>query len=207
MALATVAAAVAVPLAGCGGQRQDAHEPSGTYTVNVVRQSFPVRQNLAHTSDLVLVVRNDSNKTVPNMAVSVDSFSSPSAQPDLANPARPVWIVDVGPGPAPVRGVEGNGTDYPGGAVTAYVNTWAVGAVPPHATRRFVWKVTAVKPGLHRVTYTVAAGLNGKARAVDANGQPVRGSFTVAIASAPAQVHVDPNTGKVVPGPPPLSGA
>jgi hypothetical protein len=202
-----VAAALAAPLAGCGGARQDVHEPSGTFTVNILRASFPTRQNISHAERMVLVVRNDSNKTVPNMTVSVDSFSAPSQAVGLANPLRPVWIVDVGPGASPVHGVEGIVADSAGGAQTAYVNTWALGAVRPHGQRTFIWKVTPVKSGVHRVTYTVAAGLNGKARAQLADGQQPRGSFTVSISPAAAQVHVDPNTGQVVSGPPPLGGA
>lgn len=197
----------AVPLAGCGAARQDVHEPNGTYTVSILQASFPKQQSLAQSSKLILVVRNDSNKTIPDLAVSVDSFSTASQQPGLANPQRPVWIVDVGPGAAPSHGVEGTVADTPGGAVTAYVHTWALGAVRAHSVRHFIWKVTAVRSGIHRVTYTVAAGLNGKARAQLADGQPPRGSFNVSISQAPAQVHVDPSTGRVVPGPPPLAGA
>lgn len=193
----------AVVLTGCGGQRQDVHEPSGTYTVSVLHSSFPRVQRLAHSEQLVLIVRNDSNKTVPNLAVSIDSFSSASKTPGLANPQRPVWILDVGPGASPSRPVEGPASETAGGSGTAYVNTWAVGAVRPHAVRVFRWKVTPVAAGLHRVTYTVAAGLNGKARAELADGSVPRGSFTVLISSAASQTHVDPNTGAVVPGPPP----
>jgi hypothetical protein len=173
--------------------------------VSIVRASFPRSQTLAKTSNLVLVVRNDSDKTIPDLAISVDSFSAPVNQRGLANPLRPVWIVDVGPGRAPSHGVEGVSADYAGSAQTAYVNTWALGSVPPHHVTRFSWRVTAVKSGVHRVTYTVAAGLNGKARAQLANGQAPRGSFVVAISQAPKQVHVDPNTGRVVPGPPALA--
>ena len=52
----------------------------------------------------------------------------------------------------------------PGGAVTAYANTWALGPLKPGATAKFVWGVTAVKSGRHVVQYQVAAGLNGKAK-------------------------------------------
>jgi hypothetical protein len=202
--LASAVVLIGAPLAGCGGQRQDAHEPSGSYTVNILRASFPTRQNLSHAAHLVLVVRNDGNKTVPNLAVSINSFSEPSQEPGLANPNRPVWIVDTGPGATPSHPIESSGPESPNGAATAYVNTWAMGAVRPHQVRTLSWKVTAISPGVHRLTYTVAAGLNGKARAELANGQAPRGSFTVAISSAAAQVHVDPNTGQVLQGPPPL---
>jgi hypothetical protein len=47
------------------------------------------------------------------------------------------------------------------------------------------------------VYWRVAAGLNGKAKAVTAGGGPPRGSFTIKVSKAPAQAYVD-NNGKVV---------
>ena len=61
-----------------------------------------------------------------------------------------------------------------GGAVTAYSNTWALGALAPGKTATFVWRVTAVKPGVHTVAWEVAAGLNGKAKAVQNGDHPAR---------------------------------
>ena len=201
------AAAAAVAMTGCGGQRQDAHDPTGNYTVSVLHASFPAVQHISQPERLVLVVRNDSNKTVPNLAVTIDSFNAASDAPDLASRQRPVWIVDRGPGAQATHPIEGVVADSPGGYQTAYVNTWAAGPVRPHRQRIFSWRVTPVQSGIRRVTYTVAAGLNGKAHAQLANGQVPRGSFIVAVSARPAQVHVDPNTGKVVPGPPPQGPA
>ena len=182
---AAIASAGLVALAaGCGPHkpRQDTDEPYGIYKVRVVKASFPTAQKLAKTSIFRLVVRNVDTRTIPDLAVTVDSFTTRSQQPGLADPNRPVWIVDEGPT----------------GGTTAYANTWALGSVPPGATRTFVWKVTAVQAGTHTVKYRVAAGLNGKARA-KVNGQPdFQGSFTVAISGKPAQSRVDPETGKVV---------
>ena len=70
-----------------------------------------------------------------------------------------------------------------GGAVTAYSNTWALGALAPGKTATFVWRVTAVQPGVHVVAWEVAAGLNGKAKAIGAR----KGTITVLIRKAPAQ--------------------
>ena len=180
-ALATSVVAVAV--AGCGGgQRQDKNEPSGTFSMNVVKAAFPTSQSLAQQEALTIAVKNTDSRPIPDLAVTVDSFTTRSQQPGLADPNRPVWIVDEGPV----------------GGTTAYTNTWALGSVPPGATRTFIWKVTAIQPGTHTVKYRVAAGLNGKARA-KVNGQPdFQGSFTVAISGKPAQSRVDPNTGKVI---------
>jgi hypothetical protein len=88
-------------------------------------------------------------------------------------------------------------TGGPGGAVTAYSNTWALGSLAPGKTATFAWNLTAVKPGTHVVTWQIAAGLNGKAKAVSSTGGPPRGEFVVKISQAPQQAYVD-NGGKVV---------
>jgi hypothetical protein len=182
-----VAVLCAVPLAlgvaGCGGgQRQDAHEPSGTFPVAIVRASFPAKQHLAKSERFVIAVRNTGSQAVPNLAVTVDSFASRSEQAGLADPSRAVWIID----------------DGPRGGDTAYTNTWALGRLEPGQTRRFVWRVTAVQPGTHTVKWQVAAGLNGKAKATLAGNRAPAGSFTVDVSDKPAQAKVDPDTGKVV---------
>src|SRR4051812_43760347 len=112
LALARVAvclAPIALLTAGCGGgTRQDADEPSGTFRVEVLDASFPHQQSLAEPAVLRLKVRNAGDQAVPNLAVTVDSFDTTSQQQGLADPQRPVWIVDSGPS----------------GAGTAYVGTW-----------------------------------------------------------------------------------
>jgi hypothetical protein len=175
-------AVVAFAVAGCGGGRQDANEPSGTFTMHVVKASFPSSQSLAEQQALTIAVKNTDSRAIPDLAVTVDSFSTRSQQPGLADPNRAVWIVDVAPA----------------GGTTAYTNTWALGSVPPGATRTFTWKVTAVQPGTHTIKYRVAAGLNGKARAKVDGQDHYQGTFTVDISGKPAQSTVDPNTGKVI---------
>lgn len=192
--------------AGCGQGRQDAHEPSGTFTVAVRQASFPRLQRLAENTAMRIVVQNTGTTTVPDLAVTVDSFSKPTTQPDVASAERPVWIINRGPGPHASHIVEEAAAYSPGGYVTVYNNTWAAGPVAPGESKSFVWHVTAVQPGIHRVIYTLAAGLNGKAHAQLADGSVPRGQFTVFVVRAPAQSHVDPTTGRVVPGPPPLAG-
>ena len=77
-------------------------------------------------------------------------------------------------------------TPRPLGCDTAYVNTWACGPLKPGArARRFVWTVTAVKAGPYEVSWRVAAGLNGKAKAVAAGGGAApSGSFSGTVSSA-----------------------
>src|SRR3712207_6765830 len=99
--------------AGCGGgdARQDADEPSGTWTVEVVEAEFPRSQRLAEPATLRIQVRNTEDRALPNVAVTVEEFSQRSDQAGLADASRPVWIVD----------------DAPRGGTTAYTNTWALG--------------------------------------------------------------------------------
>jgi hypothetical protein len=91
----------------------------------------------------------------------------------------------------------------PGGAETAFVNTWALGALAPGASRSFVWRVTPIKAGVHAVHYTVAAGLDGKSRARLASGGLPTGMFVAQIAPKPPATHVNPETGRIVAGPNP----
>ena len=208
---------VALALAACGGgQRQDAQEPSGKFTVQITSARFPSSQRLSEHTHLVLAVHNAGGKTLPDVAVTICNvtcaYPAPAGQgtsaaafaenlqmPGLAHPSRPVWVVDNPPGPCNV-GCAANfssGGGGPGGAVTAYANTWALGALRPGQTAKFDWGVTAVKPGRHVVAWEVAAGLNGKARAVLSDGSLPHGTFTVRIHTAPAQTYVN-NDGRIV---------
>jgi hypothetical protein len=185
-----VLAVTSVALSGCGGgDRQDKNEKGGTYNVEILDAKFPSKQHLADQSKLEITVRNADNKTIPDVSVTIGgdptkpaaAFGARSDQTGLADPSRPVWIVD----------------DGPRGGTTAYVNTWALGALKPGASKRFVWKVTAVRAGVNTVSYKVNAGLNGKAKAQLPGGDPPGSSFTVDISDAPPQSSVDDN-GNVV---------
>lgn len=179
----SIVAVSVLAIAGCGGgERQDADEPAGTFTVEVVDADFPLKQSLAKQAEMVIKVRNAGQEAVPNVAVTVDSFTRRSEQAGLADPNRPLWIVD----------------SAPRGGVTAYVNTWALGRLAPGETKKFRWRVTPVKPGTHTIEYRVAAGLDGKAKAASAGGAEPAGKFVVDVSDEPAQSRVDPETGRVV---------
>jgi hypothetical protein len=182
---ASVAALAVLGAAGCGGgTRQDAAEKSKTYRVTILRASFPARQRLAAPARLVVEVRNSSKETIPDIAVTVDSFSTRSERADLADAQRPVWVVDR----------------PPEGSATAYTNTWALGPMFAGETKQFVWRVTPVQPGTHRLRVLVAAGLQGKAKAVLAGDRAPERRLTVRISARPARARVDPETGAVVHG-------
>lgn len=191
---AALLAATTLTAAGCGGgERQDENEKAGTYDVSIVDASFPLKQTLADQSEMQITVRNTGDQTIPVVAVTlgetgpdgqVKGLTQRSTQSGLADPTRPVWIVDEGP-----RGGD-----------TAYVGTWALGALPAGQTRTFTWKLTAVSAGAHTVKYTVAAGLDGKAKAQLASGGTPGGTFDVRVSGKPAASRVDPDTGKVIRG-------
>jgi hypothetical protein len=179
-------------IAGCGGgERQDKNEKAGTYDVSVVKAQFPLKQSLAKQEEMTITVRNAGSETVPQIAVSlgetgrdglVKGLTLRKSNPELADPERPIWIVDEGPV----------------GGETAYVGTWALGALPAGQTRTFTWKLTAVVPGEHTVKYTVNAGLDGKAKAQAAGGKTPGGVFAVDVSDTPLPSTVDPDSGKVV---------
>lgn len=194
--------AVASLVAGCGGTEQNAHEPQASFPVSV-SSSFPADQTLAEQTSFTVRIKNIGKAAIPDVAVTVlnpkygaaaQSFGKlirPNApgQPLLASRSRPIWIVDRAPGPCGYscrkRG--------PGGAATAYTDTWALGKLAPGRTAIFRWRLTAVQPGAYTVEYEVAAGLNGYAKAVFANRSPARGELDVHIASTPPTVSVESN--------------
>jgi hypothetical protein len=55
-----------------------------------------------------------------------------------------------------------------------------------------------VEAGTHRISYRVAAGLDGKAKARLDGGDRPEGTFTVRISKEPAQSRVDPESGDVI---------
>jgi hypothetical protein len=169
-------------VAGCGGgERQDADEPSGTYKIQVVEAKFPDHQSLAKRSTMTITVKNVDSKTIPNVAVTVKSFDQTKNDPTLADPRRPQFIVNRGPA----------------GGDTAYVGTSALGPLKPGETKTFKWDVTAVVAGKYNLKYAVAAGLDGKAKAVLSGGGAPKGAFTGHVSNRAPQAKVG-DDGKTV---------
>src|SRR4029077_933244 len=139
--------AATVLAAGCGTARQDAHEAEGEFRVQVLGTSFPARQVISKPATFELRVENTGSRALPNIAVTIDSFSYASNYPKLASAQRPVWVVNVGPGPQPSTPVESETVSPPGGGQTAYVNTWALGPLAAGSTETFEWRVVPVKAG------------------------------------------------------------
>jgi hypothetical protein len=195
LALAGVAA-----LAGCGGaERQDEDEPEGDFAVEVVRASFPEDQKLAKSSNLVITVRNAGDRTIPNVAVTVNGFNVRRADPELADPERPQFVINGVP--REIGGFPEAKDASPLGCDTAYVNTWACGPLAEREQRTFRWSVTAVQAGDFEVNWRVAAGLDGKANAVGpGGGEAPSGSFSGTVSDEAPEVRVADDGKTVVEG-------
>ena len=196
-----VIAIIASGASACGddAERQDADEPAGDFPVEVTSAKFPTDQRLAQTSDLELEIENAGDEDVPDLAVTIftgdqpssGSFSVRSDQPGLADPNRPVWILENGFPKLVTPQVKDLETAPPAGAEAAQTNTFSFGAVPPGESKDIVWRVTPVQAGTYTVHYELAAGLNGKAKAVTRDGGPVEGEFVVTITDKPPQARVN----------------
>ena len=199
---------------GCGsttakGDRQDKDEPKGNFPVAVEEAEFPLRQQLAESSTMRVVVRNAGNQRIPNIAVTVQCFDTKGGQDGSfdrqvagqaqADKNRPNFVVDRIPGsdrPASRQQLD------PLERSTAYVNTYALGSLAPNRTATFEWKVTAVRAGDFRVCYRVAAGLDNKAKAVPAEGSlPLAREFVGNVSNAAPQTGVS-DDGEVTTIPP-----
>ena len=90
------ACACALGLGACGGgERQDENEPEGDFKVEVVKAEFPSKQKLAKRSNLVITVKNaESSKSIPNIAVTVRGFDVKLDNDQLADPKRPVFVIN-----------------------------------------------------------------------------------------------------------------
>lgn len=207
----------AVAFSACGGgERQDEDEPEGDFPVRVVSADFSSKQQLAQNVNLTLAVANTGERTIPDLAITIfttsnasgsssagstasgggnlpsvqGSFSVRTDQPGLAIPHRPVWILEEG---YPKL----TGQTASAGAEAAQTNTYSFGPLAPNQTRRMVWNVTAVRTGTFTVHYRVAAGLQGKAKAVTTDGSVPEGEFVVRISGEPPQTRVN-EAGEVV---------
>ncbi len=177
-------------LAGCGGgERQDENEASGDFPVEVVKASFPEKQKLAKSSELVVTVRNAGHETIPNIGVTVNGLDERKQDPDLADPDRPVFAINGVQ--VKIAGFPESKDASPRGCDTAYVDTWACGPLKPNQVKAFTWSVTAVRAGDYKITWRVNAGLDGKAKATAPGGGPQpRGVFAGTISNRAPTVRV-----------------
>ena len=96
-------------------------------------------------------MRNAGTRTVPNVAVTVDSFYYTENYPELASNKRPIWIVERGPGqrsrsrPVPERGSQPAGRR----ADRLRQHLGARRARAAATSNVFEWTVVPVKAGTH----------------------------------------------------------
>ena len=185
--------AALVALSGCGGgEAQDADEPEGTYRLEVADASFPEEQSIAEQTTMRIAVRNPEERTIPNVAVTVETkgansgdgvtaFGQKADDARLADSNRAIWVLD----------------EEPKGGTSAYANTWSLGPLKSGQTKTFEWKLTAVEPGDYSLAYRVAPGLDGNARL--AAGSKARGTFSVKVIDEPVPARVN-SDGEVVRG-------
>lgn len=174
---------------GCGGgERQDANEPEGTFRVDVTEASFPREQKLAKKSEIEISVRNTGRETVPNIAVTLRGLDVEIQDPDVADASRPRFLINGEP--KRIGDFAEAKETAPEGGETSYVDTWALGPLKRGEEKTFRWEVTAVRAGTYRLTYSVAAGLDGKAKAVDETGNRPGGLFIGTVSDEPPDTRV-----------------
>jgi hypothetical protein len=199
IATGTAALALTWSVSACGGgERQDVTEPSGNFPVQVAKAKFPKRQQLVETSNVELKINNVGDQTIPDLAVTIYTTPTPTAtsepkpagsfnirldQPNLADPNQPVWILEQGYPKLITPGVtlKKIAQAPAAGGAAAQTDTFQFGPVRSGESKDIVWRVTPVRAGTYTVHYEVAAGLQGKARAITADGSPVKGEFAVTI--------------------------
>jgi hypothetical protein len=200
---ALVSAVAAATLAACGGgggtADQFANEAPGEYPVEVIGSSFEPRQTIAETYDMRLRVRNSGDETIPAINTTIDlpgqtstlAFAYRTEQEGVAQPQRPVWVLEEGyPKLA--------GTVGRGGTATSNRRTFNFGELPPGEVAEMVWRLTAVEPGDFRIRWQMSAGLGLDTSAVDAQGRQPTGILPVSISSKARLTEIDEN-GNVVP--------
>lgn len=161
-------ALAATGLTACGGETAKVEDASDGRPFAVsATASFPKSQRLANAEELRITVKNEDTRPLPNVAVVLDGLTRDIPVADngagrVADPRRPVWIVD-----AP-----------PTGGTTAYVGTSALGRLAPGASKTFRWELTPTVAGSHRLRWRVAAGVDedGPVR-----GDSTRGTFAVSV--------------------------
>jgi hypothetical protein len=199
-----VGGCAALLASGCGGSSHSSSEQTHaqgphTYKIEVLDVTFKPAQQVGRPATMRIEVLNADTQTIPDIAVTLDSFYFTETYPELAPGKRPVWVVEQGPGNPPKPPAESRVVSQPKGSQTDYVNTWALGALAPRHKRVFEWKVIPVKAGIQHVSLAISAGPGEQTKATLPNGGSLTARFRSEIAPAPRSIHVDPSTGKVVP--------
>jgi hypothetical protein len=197
-----LAVAVAALLAACGEPSAD-NETAGEFEVGVTAASFPSLQRLGQTSLLKLSVKNDGDKTVPNLVIYFSiagkqgatgslPFGVHERQAELANPTRPVWVLAEH-----FPKLAGTSAGDHGGSTTSDPKTFAFGPLKVGETRSAVWKLSAVREGKYTLHYQVGAGLGTQTKAKTKGGVAPGGTFVAEISAQTPDTEVT-DSGEIV---------
>ena len=199
-AAVTLAAVVgAATLAGCGGSSSGSDEPSGTREVRVVNAEFPAKQSLGQTTLLQLAVSNESDNTIPGLTFTISvagkagegstlPFGVRDAQPGLAQPDRPVWVLSEGY-PKLV------GSSTTAGAEGAALKTYTFGPLKAGEKTEAVWKLSATRKGAYHLLFSV--GSTGDVKLDTPDGAKPGGTVAATISPEVPDVTVN-DKGEVV---------
>ncbi|MGI8633476.1 MAG: hypothetical protein ACR2NA_13160 [Solirubrobacterales bacterium] len=196
IAISVLGLCAAVVLAACGSSPpQDNDNVGGEFPVRVTTSEFPTRQRLARDEELTLAVKNTGDRAINALSITIeveqdgkalDSFSIRDDQRALADPTKPVWILEDGyPRVGGDNEVEGAGAD------SAKTNTFIFGELQAGEEIEAVWRVVPVRAGTYVVNYEIAPDPEGTGRAVDESGEIARGSFQPTISGEVGRTSVD----------------
>ncbi len=128
--------------------RADDHEVARPTTSKSRRRASPPSSRSRSPARFELRGQEHGHRAVPDIAITVDSFYYTSNYPGLAaNKRRRLGRSNRAPATIAKPPVQSQEVSQPGGGQTAYVNTWALGALRAEQTQTFVWNVFPVKPG------------------------------------------------------------
>ena len=105
--------------------------------MEILSARFPAKQAIARDDAyLGWSCATPASRTIPNIAVTLDSFYYTSTYPKLSVSKRPVWIVNTGPGGSatspPVQTEEVNPPGRRGNGVRQHLGAWE--RLAPHAS-------------------------------------------------------------------------
>ncbi len=168
-----LAVACVFTLSACGGEEQSAGAPTGTWQASVLEWKFPKEQPLGTPVDFVLKIRNDDERAIPEVVVTISGLKTKVAQPGAGSEVRPVWL--------PNEVNYANVTPYN----AALATTYNLGSLASGDTKTYKLPLTPLRRGEHQVGYTLAAGLYGGARIVGDDDQTLADNRIVAIDPTP----------------------